>query len=244
MQFDLNNDLKYDEECYYGTKRKCKSDCYKKRELQTITDDQIVSNEFFMNSVPSSIENLSEYYKSLKSKDLLFFFLSNQFLVFNCLLSVDTPTKKSSDGIVGIDQNSNDIIPPPPLFPIINPIVCNNNQDIGATDFEYITQETIHSLNSHSTSITIPRLSSPIHSKCPQEMIPSLLPNSTNLSAFLNDENSPVNAFSTLFTDDISEEVKSLSNKASQNVIIPGFSWVEENEGVDVLLEDIWIRKP
>ena len=152
--------------------------------------------------------------------------------------------KTGNYGIVGINQKSNDIIPPPPLFPIINPIVCNNNQDIGAADFEYITQETIHSLNSHSMSITIPRLSAPIHSKCPQELIPSLLPNSTNLSVFPNDENSPINTFSTLFTDDISEEVKSLSSKASQNVIIPGFSWVEENEGVDVLLDDLWVRKP
>ena len=84
LQFDLNNDLKYEEEYYYGTKRKCKSNFCKAQELQKITDNSTITNKFFMNSIPSSIENLPECCNSCKSRSFVILFPLKGFFILSC----------------------------------------------------------------------------------------------------------------------------------------------------------------
>lgn len=45
------------------------------------------------------------------------------------------------------------MIPPPPVLPIINPIVYSNNHDLGTRDLEYIAAEDLPILNSHAPLI-------------------------------------------------------------------------------------------
>ena len=82
----------------------------------------------------------------------------------------------STSTSVGIENSLYKMIPPPPSFPIINPVVYSNNCDVGTQDLEYISTTDFRLLNTRTTPvISIPRPSSPLYPLSPQDLIPSLI---------------------------------------------------------------------
>lgn len=134
--------------------------------------------------------------------------------------------------------NCRNIIPPPPLFPIINPIVYNNNEDVGSFDFHYISSDDFALLNAHQTSINIPRISSPPDNKSPRELIPSLLPPTNCMPLFYSN----LLDLNTLRENHDNSMNTATAHKPISKVHIIGFSWTEPTELFDTC-NDVWVRK-
>mgnify|MGYP004515860563 CR=1 FL=1 len=142
---------------------------------------------------------------------------------------------------VPIDRGSvaamKQMIPPPPVLPIINPIVYSNNHDLGTRDLEYIAAEDLPVLNSHAPRfISIPRPSVPAFPVSPQLLIPSLL-QSPSPSYHNQKDKQPnhLNSPSSVYSSPGSETTN--SNK----LCVLGFSWKPDSVRT-VSQDDIWVK--
>lgn len=129
------------------------------------------------------------------------------------------------------------MIPPPPVLPIINPIVYSNNHDLGTRDLEYIAAEDLPVLNSHAPrSISIPRPSVPVFPVSPQLLIPSLLQSSSPSFDSQKDKPCHLNSPSSVYSFPGSETPMN-SNKLH----VIGFSWKPDAPRT-VSQDDIWVK--
>lgn len=131
----------------------------------------------------------------------------------------------------------NSIIPPPPLYPIYNPIVYNNNIDVGSYDFNYISENSFAMLNAHQPSFCFPRISVPLESRTPRELIPSLLPQADMMIPSFCDTDtshseSPLNGY----------HAEMSTSNINLKVNIVGFSWFSSDEVCEEI-DDVWVRK-
>ena len=138
------------------------------------------------------------------------------------------------------------IVPPPPSVPIINPIVYDNNIDVGMSDLHYISSDAFTMLNAHPRPvICIPRFSQPCEQREPTELIPSLLPPQKSKQY----ERAGWKHMDLLAVDSLNSDSPSLlcsDNQRDDNnrdkVIVLGFSWEEVHLPL-VAQDDLWVRK-
>ena len=138
------------------------------------------------------------------------------------------------------------IVPPPPSVPIINPIVYDNNIDVGMSDLHYISSDAFTLLNAHPRpAICIPRLSQPCEQREPTELIPSLLPPQKSKRY----ERAGWKHKDLLAVDSLNSDSPSLlcsddqhKDKNRDKIVILGFSWDEVHLPL-VAQGDLWVRK-
>lgn len=137
------------------------------------------------------------------------------------------------------------IVPPPPSAPIINPIVYDNNIDVGMSDLHYVSSDAFSILNARPRqNIRIPRLSRPSKRRTPSELIPSLLPTQKkepDLAIIKQKEQT-----SKISVSDspsvICHSTLSHEEDNGDKVFVLGFSWNEEYVPC-VSENDIWVKK-
>lgn len=143
---------------------------------------------------------------------------------------------------VSLDRRSvaamKEMIPPPPVLPIINPIVYSNNHDLGTRDLEYIAAEDLPVLNSHAPRfISIPRPSVPSFPVSPQLLIPSLLQSpSPSFDSQKDKQPNHLNSPSSVYSSPGNEAAMN-SNKLH----VLGFSWKPDAPRA-VSQDDIWVK--
>ena len=137
------------------------------------------------------------------------------------------------------------IVPPPPSVPIINPIVYDNNIDVGMSDLHYVSSDAFTILNARPRQdIRIPRLSKPLKHRTPSELIPSLLPTQKKTPEIISAKQSE-RASDSLISNSPSVIVHSSPSNEEDNgdkVFVLGFSWNEVHTPC-VSENDIWVKK-
>ena len=132
------------------------------------------------------------------------------------------------------------IVPPPPSVPIINPIVYDNNIDVGMSDLHYVSSDAFTILNARPRQdIRIPRLSKPLKQRTPSELIPSLLPTQKKTPELIGVKQPERTS------DSPSVIVHSNPSNEEDNgdkVFVLGFSWNEVHTPC-VSENDIWVKK-
>ena len=137
------------------------------------------------------------------------------------------------------------IVPPPPNVPIINPVVYDNNIDVGMSDLHYVSSDAFTILNARPRQdIRIPRLSKPSKHLTPSELIPSLLPTQKKGHGLIGAEHAEQTSDFSL-SNSPSVIVRSTPTNEEDNgdkVFVLGFSWNEVHTPF-VSENDIWVKK-
>lgn len=137
----------------------------------------------------------------------------------------------------GAENDLYKMIPPPPSFPIINPIVYSNNCDVGTEDLEYISASDFRLLNTRTTpSISIPRPSPPMYHLSPQNLIPSLIrPSSVKGREDLKGDPFRLNSPSSMYVSSSSD-----TKMNNDKLFVIGFTWNPEPVR-EAFEDDPWI---